>query len=186
VTTPLPVPTPTPEDRSGRGSPSATPESRRHVGRVVAGALTTGLVAALLLVAAPFVPDEEPAIAGAVLLGFALGWAMVGVLSVRLTDQPQVWAAVPAGFMGLGGLLLLVFGSSADPVLKWVWPPALLALVVWMAVQAHRRLRSRSRRWLVYPVIGMLAVAAVGGGYETVSAATDVEPSMPGRSIDVG
>ncbi|MGC1955109.1 MAG: alpha/beta hydrolase, partial [Gammaproteobacteria bacterium] len=59
-----------------------------------------------------------------------------------------------------------------DGVLSWVWPPALLALVVWMAVQAHRQLRSRSRRWLLYPVIGMLAVAAVGGGYETVSAAT--------------
>jgi pimeloyl-ACP methyl ester carboxylesterase len=148
--------------------------------------LTTGLVAALLLVAAPFVPDDEPAIAGAVLLGFALGWAMLAVLSVRLTDQPQAWAAVPAGFMGLGGLLRLVFSSSVDPVLSWVWPPALLALVVWMAVQAHRHLRSRSRRWLLYPVFGMLALAAVGGGYETVSAATDAAPSIPGRSIDVG
>jgi pimeloyl-ACP methyl ester carboxylesterase len=185
TTAPHAVPTPTPEDRSGPPSPSA-PEPRGHIGWVVAGALTTGLVAALLLVAAPFVPDDEPAIAGAVLLGFALGWAMLAVLSVRLTDQPQAWAAVPAGFMGLGGLLLLVFGSSVDGVLSWVWPPALLALVVWMAVQAHRHLRSRSRRWLLYPVFGMLAVAAVGGGYETVSAATDAASSIPGRSIDVG
>jgi hypothetical protein len=46
-------------------------------------------------------------------------------------------------------------------------------------------LRNRSRRWLLYPVIGMLTVAAVGGGYETVSAATDAPPAMPGRSIDV-
>lgn len=105
---------------------------------------------------------------------------------VRFTDQPQAWAAVPAAFIGLGGLLLLVFGSSVDPVLSWVWPPALLALVVWMVVQARRHLRSRSRRWLLYPVIGMLTVAAVGGGYETVSAATDAPPAMPGRSIDVG
>jgi pimeloyl-ACP methyl ester carboxylesterase len=88
--------------------------------------------------------------------------------------------------MGVGGLLLLEFGSSVDPVLRWVWPPALLALVVWMALLAHRQLRSRSRRWLLYPVLAMLALAALGGGYETVSAATDAEPAMPGQSIDVG
>jgi hypothetical protein len=148
--------------------------------------LTTGLVAALLLVAAPFVPDDEPAIAGAVLCGFGLGWATLSVLSMRLTDQPQAWAAVPALFMGVGGLLFILFGSSVDGVLSWVWPPALLALVVWMVVRAHRQLRSRSRRRLLYPVFGMLALAALGGGYETVSAATDAAPSMPGRSIDVG
>jgi pimeloyl-ACP methyl ester carboxylesterase len=133
----------------------------------------------------PFVPAEEAAITGAVLCGFAVGWAMLSVLSVRFTDQPQAWAAVPAAFMGFGGLLLLVFGSSVDPVLSWVWPPALLALVVWMAMQAHRQLRSPSRRWLLYPVIATLALAAVGGGYETVSAATETKPSMPGRLIDV-
>lgn len=153
---------------------------------VVIGSLSTGLVAALLLVAAPFVPAEEATITGAVLLGFALGWVLLSVLSVRFTDQPQAWAAVPAVFTGLGGLLLLVFGSSVDPVLSWVWPPALLALVVWMAVRARRHLRSRSRRWLLYPVVAMLAVAALGGGYETVSAATDAPPAMPGQSIDVG
>ena len=185
TTTPLPVPSATPEDRSGASSPSA-PESRGHIGWVVTGSLTTGLVAALLLVAAPFVPAEEATITGAVLLGFALGWVLLSVLSGRFTDQPQAWAAVPAVFTGLGGLLLLVFGSAVDPVLSWLWPPALFALVLWMVVQAHRHLRSRSRRWLLYPVIGMLAVAAVGGGYETVSAATDAPPAMPGQSIDVG
>jgi pimeloyl-ACP methyl ester carboxylesterase len=147
--------------------------------------LTTGLFAALLLVAAPFVPAEEAAITGAVLCGFSVGWAMLSVLSVRFTDQPQAWASVPAAFMGFGGLLLLLFGTSVDHVLSWLWPPALLALVVWMVLQAHRHLRSRTRRWLLYPVIAMLAVAAVGGGYETVSAATDTQPAMPGRSIDV-
>jgi peptidoglycan/LPS O-acetylase OafA/YrhL len=152
----------------------------------VFGSLTTGLLAALVLVAAPFVPVDDAAVTGAVLCGFGLGWAMLAVLSARLTDQSQAWAAVLAAFMGLGGLLLLVFGSSVDPVLSWVWPPALLALVVWMVVQARRHLRSRSRRWLLYPVIGMLTVAAVGGGYETVSAATNASPALPGRSIDVG
>ena len=61
--------------------------------------------------------------------------------------------------MGLGGLLLVAFGSSVHEVLDWVWPPALLALVIWMVVRAHRQLRSRSRRWLLYPVIAVLALA---------------------------
>jgi pimeloyl-ACP methyl ester carboxylesterase len=167
------------------GQAAGIPRPRGHIGRIVTAASMTGLVAALLLVAAPFIPDDEPAIAGAALLGFGVGWAMLLVLSVRFTDQPQTWAAVPAVFMGFGGLLLMLFGSSVDTVLSWLWPPALLVLVVWMAQQVHRQLRNRSGRWLLYPVIGMLAVAAVGGGYETVSAATDTRPSMPGESIDV-
>jgi pimeloyl-ACP methyl ester carboxylesterase len=149
--------------------------------------LAAGLVAALLLVAAPFIPAEESAVTGAVLCGFALGWAMLAVLSVRFTDQPQRWAAAPALFMGLGGLLLVGFGSSVRDVLSWVWPPALLALVIWMIVRAHRQLRSRSRRWLLYPVIAMLALAAMGGGYETVREAADARAyPMPGQLIDVG
>jgi pimeloyl-ACP methyl ester carboxylesterase len=178
--------TTTPNDK-GQDRPSRPdPGPRGHIGWIVAGSLATGLVAALLLVAAPFIPAEESAVTGAVLCGFALGWAMLAVLSVRFTDQPQRWAAAPALFMGLGGLLLLVFGSSVREVLSWVWPPALLALAIWMIVRAHRQLRSRSRRWLLYPVIAMLALAAVGGGYETVGEATDEDYPMPGQLIDVG
>jgi pimeloyl-ACP methyl ester carboxylesterase len=153
----------------------------------VAGSLATGLVAALLLVAFPFIPAEESDVTGAVLCGFALGWAMLAMVSVRFTDQPQRWAAAPALFMGLGALLLVGFGSSVHEVLNWVWPPALLALVIWMIVRGHRQLRSRSRRWLLYPVIATLSLASVGGGYETVREATDAKAyPMPGQLIDVG
>ena len=162
-------------------------QSRGHLGWIVAGSLATGLVAALLLSAAPFIPAEESAITGAVLCGFALGWAMLAVLSMRFTDQPQRWAAAPALFMGLGGLLLVVFGSSVHEVLSWVWPPALLALVVGMAIGIRRQLRSRAGRWLLYPVVAMLAISAVGGGYETVREAVDANAyPMPGQLIDVG
>src|SRR4029453_14799764 len=108
------------------------------IGVIVAGSLAAGLVAAPLLVAAPFIPAEEANLTGAVLCGFALGWAMLAVLSVRLTDQPQRWAAAPALLMGLSGLVLVAFGSSVDRVLDWVWPPALLTLVIWMVVRIHR------------------------------------------------
>jgi pimeloyl-ACP methyl ester carboxylesterase len=179
------TPTPTDEGPDRRSRPG--PGRRGHIGWIVAGSLAGGLVAALLLVAAPFIPAEESEVTGAVLCGFALGWAMLAVLSVRFTDQPQRWAAAPALFMGLGGLLLVGFGSSVREVLNWVWPPALLALVIWMIVRARRQLRSRSRRWLLYPVFAMLALAAMGGGYETVREAADARAyPMPGQLIDVG
>jgi pimeloyl-ACP methyl ester carboxylesterase len=149
--------------------------------------LATGLVAAVLLAAAPFIPAEESAVTGAVLCGFALGWAMLAVLSVRFTDQPQRWAAAPALLMGLGGLLLVGFGSPVDQVLSWVWPPVMLVLAVWMIVCVHRRLHSRGGRWLLYPAIVMLALASIGGGYQTLREAADARAyPMPGQLIDVG
>ena len=158
-----------------------------RMGWIVAGSLATGLVAALLLVAAPFIPAEESAVTGAVLCGFALGWAMLAVLSVRFTDQPQRWATAPALLMGLGGLLLAGFGSSVRGVPDWIWPPVVLALAIWMIVRARRQLRSRSGRWLVYPVIVLLGLASIGGGYETVREAADARAyRMPGQLIDVG
>ncbi len=186
ILTTEPIPTPAHKDM-GQDRPShPDPGPSGHIGWIVAGSLATGLVAALLLVAAPFIPAEESAATGAVLCGFALGWAMLAVLSVRFTDQPQRWAAAPALFLALGGLVLVVFGSEVHGVLEWVWPPALLALVVWMVVRARRQLRSRSRRWLLYPVFALMAVAAIGGGYETVAEALDEDPPMPGQLIDVG
>jgi hypothetical protein len=178
---------PTLKDK-GRDRPSRPdPGPRGNIGWIVAGSLATGLVAAVLLAAAPFIPAEERAVTGAVLCGFALGWAMLAVLSVRFTDQPQRWAAAPALFMGLGGLLLVGVGSPVHQVLDWVWPPAMLVLAVWMIVCVHRQLQSRGGRWLLYPVVAMLALASIGGGYQTLGEAADAKAyPMPGQLIDVG
>jgi pimeloyl-ACP methyl ester carboxylesterase len=56
-----------------------------------------------------------------------------------------------------------------------------------MVVGAHRQLRSRSRRGLLYPVSALMALAAVGGGYQTVRVAADANAyPTPGRLVDVG
>ena len=170
----------------GSSGLSSSTAAHGHIGWIVAGSLASGLITALLLVAAPFIPPTEAGATGAVLCGFALGWAMLTVFSLRFTDQPQLWAAAPALFMGLSGLLLLAFGSRVHEVLTWVWPPALLAVVIWMFARAHRELRSPSRRLLLYPVFSLMALASVAGGYETVHAATDATDPMPGQLIDVG
>lgn len=167
--------------------PGPGPSRKGHLGWIVAGSLVAGVFAALLLTTAPFIPATESSVTGAILVGLALGWAMVTVFSVRFTDQPQKWAVAPALFMGLGGFLLMAFGSPMREGLAWVWPPALLVLAVWMIVRANRQLRSRSGRVLLYPVIVMLDLASLGGGYETVREAAVAEASpAQGQLIDVG
>ena len=178
--------TPTRDDAGEKGTSRPGPRPRQHIGLIVAASLFIGLVVGLLLVAAPFIPAEESKVTGALLCGFAFGWATLAALSTRFSDQPQRWAAVPALFMGISGLLLLAFGSSVQGVLSWIWPPALLVLVVWMIVRSRQQLRSGSR-WLLYPVFGVLLLASVGGIYETASGALDASPyPMPGELIDVG
>jgi hypothetical protein len=140
--------TPTPRDE-GQDRPSRPPpKPRGHIGWIVAGSSATGLLAAPLLVAAPLIPAEESAVTGAVLCGLALGSAMLAALSVRFTDQPQRWAVAPALFIGVGGLLLVVFGSSGARGAQLGVAPVMLALAIWMIVRARQQLRSRSRRWL--------------------------------------
>src|SRR5207302_1427883 len=76
----------------------------------------------------------------------------------------------------------IVAGSLATGVVA-----ALLALAIWMTLQAHRQLHSRTRRWLLYPVIAVMALASVGGGYETVREHLDASAyPMTGQLIDVG
>ena len=168
------------------GRPPRTPRGR--IGLIVAGSLAAGLVAALALVATPFIPAKEHVLTGVVLLGFAFGWALLVVLSVRFTDQPQRWAVAPAVFFAVAGLIsLLPTGSVVQKVFGWVWPPLLLGLVVWMITRARRQLRSRTRRWLVYPLLTVLALASIGGGYETVRESIDATAyPPPGQLIDVG
>ena len=168
-------------------SPARPQAARSRIGLIVAGSMAAGLTAAALLVIAPLAPAEEHRLTGMVLLGFALGWALLAVLSVRFSDQPQRWAAAPAVFMAVVGVTLLVGSATVHDMLGWVWPPALLVLVVWVFLQVRRQLHSRSARWLLYPVLAVLGIAAVGGGYETVRESLDARAyPPPGQLFDVG
>ena len=136
--------------------------------------------------AAPFIPPTERVLSGFVLLAVALGWALLAVLSIRFSDQPQRWAFVPAAFIALAGLVSLSGLPAVQAVFGWVWPPVLFGLVVWMFLRV-RQMRSRGGRWLLYPVLVVLMVASVGGGYETVRESLDAGAyPVPGQLIDVG
>ena len=88
------------------------PKRQGRIGVIVTLSLASGLVAALMLLAAPFIKAQENVLTGVVLLGFAFGWALVAVLSIRFSDQPQRWAAAPALFFALAGVISLI-GSEA-------------------------------------------------------------------------
>jgi pimeloyl-ACP methyl ester carboxylesterase len=163
------------------------PPAKSRIGLIVATSMAAGLVLAVVLVAVPFIPPKRNVLAGVVLLGFAVGWALLAVPSVRFTDQPQRWAVGPAAFMAVVGLGLLSGSAVVHHVLSWVWPPVLFALVVWMIVKVRRQVRSRSARWLLYPVLAVLAIASVGGGYQTVRESLEAKAyPPPGQLIDVG
>jgi pimeloyl-ACP methyl ester carboxylesterase len=162
------------------------PVRPRRLGRIVAASLTAGLVAGVLIAFAPFVSANEAGATGALLLGFALGWSMLAALSTRFTDQPQRWAYVPAGFMAASGVALIALGTPAAHVLGWVWPPALLAIALWCLVRARREALGVGARLMLYPLLGILAVASVGGGIETVLEARNAAAyPMAGELIDV-
>ena len=157
-----------------------------RIGLIVLTSMAAGLLAAGLLVAVPVLPAREDVLTGAVLLAFALGWGLLGLLSVR-SQSPQRWALAPAALLGLFGVAVLSGSPAVHTVLGWVWPPTLLALVVWMLGRARRQVPGRSRRWLVYPVLAVLGLASVAGGYETVRETLDARSyPMPGRLVDVG
>jgi pimeloyl-ACP methyl ester carboxylesterase len=167
----------------------ARPIRKGRVGLTVAGSMFSGLVVALVLVIGPFGGAQEHVIMGTALLGWALGWALLAVLSMRWSAQPQRWAVVPAALMALAGTSLLIFKPDANAMnlLGWIWPPVLIAVAVWMTVQARRNLRSLARRLVLYPLFVGFVVAGVGGSYETIQEQVDRSTTaMPGHLVDVG
>jgi len=160
-----------------------------HIGVIVAGAMCSGLVVSLVLVVGPFGGAQEHLIMGAALLGWALGWALLAVLSIRWSDQPQRWAIVPAVLMALAGVSLVIFKPDADAfnALGWIWPPALIALAVWMTLQARRQLQSVMRNLVLYPLFMAIGLAGIGGSYATIQEQVDRSTTaMPGHLVDVG
>ncbi len=176
------------DDEAGRPRTPSSPTGprKRHPSRAAVLAVTVGIVLALVIPFAPFVPVSESGVTGAALVGLAVGWLLLGLLLRRATDQRQLWAFAAGAFLAAGGTLLLTLGEPAHRALDWVWPPALLAIGLWM-ILAVRRQRGLLPRAVLYPVSALLVLASVGGGIETVAEAADARAHpVPGRLIDVG
>lgn len=168
--------------------PGAPSPPRGPIGSVIAACLFVGAAAALVLSLVVVAGAREHVITGTALLGFALGWGLLALLSGWRTDQPQRWALVPAAFLAVSGVALLVLapGDRAMAALGWFWAPALLVLAVWMLLQARRHLFGWSRAWLIYPVCAVTALAGVAGAVETVRGASASGVPAAGQTYDVG
>ncbi len=173
---------------SPQQSPGRRPPVHRRLPAVIAFALLTGLVTTSFLVLVVFVGAPEPVVTGSALLGMSVGWAVLALLATRLAGSPQHWAGVPAVAMAVTGIVLTVTepGDGTLTAAGWVWPPVALALAAWMVRAVRRGVPGRSR-WLLYPVVGALALASVGGIAESVALARDTTNSaMPGARYEVG
>jgi pimeloyl-ACP methyl ester carboxylesterase len=168
---------------------ASTPVRRAvPVARVIAGSLAAGVFAALVLTLVVFPGGTESVITGSILSAFGIGWATMAALSVRFTAQPQGWTTVPAVVMGVSGVGLMV-GSPDNATLtdfNWAWPPAMLALAVWMFVQMRRHLHGKGR-WLLTPVLVVLAATTIGATVEDVAEVRIHQTyPAPGKLYDVG
>lgn len=161
---------------------------RGPIARIIAASLAIGLGTALVLVLVVLPGAPESTITGSMLLAFGLGWALMGLLSTRLTNRPQRWTAAPAIALGISGLALLILTpeSASMTFISWVWPAPMLVLVVWMSVQMRRTLSGASR-WLLAPVVAVLGLAAVAATYENIAVVRDRHTyAAPGKSYNVG
>jgi pimeloyl-ACP methyl ester carboxylesterase len=164
-----------------------TASSQGPFARILLASLGAGLAAALTLSLVVFAGHAEAAVTGAMLVGFGFGWTLIGVLSRRLTDRAQRWTAVPAVAMGGTGLGLVVCtpGYGAMATMSWVWPAPMLAVAVFVWVRARRDLPGRAR-WMLGPVVAVMALAPVAATYENVSVVRDQHTyTAPGTTYEV-
>jgi hypothetical protein len=152
-----------------RVRPHGTSTGRRPDTRVVLVSLAAGLGAAVILTMLVLPGATEGVTAGAGLLGFGLGWAVLRGLSER-TTRPQRWATVPAVAMTSTGAALMIVAPSDRTLamLTWVWPGLALALAVWTYVHARRDLAGAGG-WLVTTVLVLLAASSAGAAVRAVT-----------------
>ncbi|MDQ1635738.1 MAG: hypothetical protein QOJ32_2547 [Frankiaceae bacterium] len=156
--------------------------------RIVLGALAVGALGAAALTLGVFPGANEHVTTGVALLAFAAGWFVLAALTSRMTSSPQRWAYVPAAFLAVAGLLLIGIapGNDGMTAATWVWPPALLGVVVWSVLHARSSMPGRTR-WLLYPVFGALALASLGALVENIALTRDAATEgMTGALYDVG
>jgi len=151
------------------------------------GSLAAGTVLSALLVFGFASQGSEARVTGAALLALGLTLGLAALATIRLSAQPQRWLAAPATILGASGLVLALLqpGSSVLDVLGWVWPPVLIVMAGWMVIQLRANLVGRGR-WLVVPLIAIVAVAGIGGVAATVGTATASRTPGAGRLVDVG
>ena len=138
-----------------------------------------GAATALVLVVLAFGGAVEPVITGLALLGFASGWALLA-FTTRRTRQPQRWAWVPAtalAVVGLASRRLPTVGRASCARPGGCGPPCCWPQSSGSSSRRVGRCTNWSRSVVLYPVLALAVLAAVGGGYEKLSEVRDSSAS---------
>jgi pimeloyl-ACP methyl ester carboxylesterase len=160
--------------------------SRRSPAPAIALSIVAGGLLALA-VAYLVAPDgSEGLVTGSLLLAFGAGWALMAWLTTRFSAQPQRWLYLPAAALaGVGAALALLQPSpGVMDLLGWIWPLALMVLVVWMFLQLRRQLHGFGRVLVGALTVALLLIAIAGGLITVTTAAAPAAGA--GRLIDVG
>jgi pimeloyl-ACP methyl ester carboxylesterase len=167
---------------------ATTRRASRNSHRVVTGGVVAGAATAAVLSLVILPGETEGVATGSLLVGFAFGWTLIAAGQSWRTGRPQRWASAPAAVMGTTGFALML-ASPREPTmtaLNWVWPPVLLALVLWVGVTMRRRVTGRSR-WLVTAILVVLATTTVGATTANLAERhTRATYSAPGERWSVG
>jgi pimeloyl-ACP methyl ester carboxylesterase len=163
------------------------PTATRGPGLITVACLITAPAIGWLLALVPFGGAPEHVINGVFCLALGAGWGAIAALTTRYSAQPQRWALTPAAVLLTAGVASLAWAGSVESVfVGWIWPLALLGLVLFVGRAAYRGLRSRARRWVLYPILALLTVIAIGGAFERVAEARDARAyPAPGRMVAV-
>lgn len=169
-------------------APPSTASPRVPSFAAVAAGLVGGAVAVLALIIVVFPGAPESVETASLLLGAGIGWGLIYLISTRMSSRPQTWAAVPAVSMAASGLVLLILrpGYGALTVLNWIWPPMVLALIIWTGVRARRTLTGPSR-WVIVALLLFSTAASVGAVTADIAELRTAQSyPAPGRVLPVG
>src|SRR5467141_4220343 len=86
-----------------------TSPSTRNIAWVVIVSFLAAVLLAVVLVMVVVAGARENVISAAVLFAFAAGAVLLALLSARWSDQPQRWALIGAGWLGVAGVVLLIW-----------------------------------------------------------------------------
>ncbi|MHB1135141.1 MAG: hypothetical protein ACYC4L_22440 [Chloroflexota bacterium] len=112
----------------------------RQAGLLIPGSIISGLGVGVATLEAYESQLPAPADGGVVLLGLALGFAGVTVLTTPFAGRTHWWALIPASIIGLVGTALIasVEVGPALVLLKQVWPLFLILVGVALLLRRGR------------------------------------------------
>jgi len=116
----------------------------RNMGPIIPGGILSGLGLGIILVEKVSWPETVDE-GGVFLLAFALGWALITVLTAVFTAKTQWWPLIPGGIIAVIGFAILFGGIfwQALNLMNIIWPLLLIALGLFVIFNPRRGKRSQ-------------------------------------------